>query len=140
MPTYVKVWDQVPDDKDPTKVAEVTQREMTSLIAKEAVARDPKRYSFDDPRLAKPEKVDRTEPAREPVTVEIPADWERMNWQARKRLAAKLGAERSATSDIVNAIIAAEFRRRAVVDITEGGVTKTLDESFVEPISQEPHQ
>lgn len=112
MPAKVKVWDR---EADGGKGAFV---EMFSLHGAEAIRNDPKRYSKAKPGT-EPKEVTIEKPKAEDNPEPIPADWETMDWTERRKLAIRLGADRRCTSDIANAIIAAEVRRRSNVKLPE---------------------
>lgn len=106
MPVLKKVWDNKPDDGEPRFV------EMFSLNAIAAVKHDPRRYSFGKPG-DEPRSVEQRRAAVEPNDVEIPDNFSGLPWPERKKLALSLGADRNCTSDIANAIISAEQKRRS---------------------------
>lgn len=123
MPLMVKVWDRKAEGGP-------AQLDMYSLNAKEALRRDPDRYSLTDPNLKPPEAVDRTEAPRPAVGIDIPADWESQPYQDRRKLAIQLGAEKNCSSEIANAIIAASVKRRDPEPAPE-------PEPVVEPVAGE---
>lgn len=86
--------------------------EMLALNAKEACARDPKRYSFEEPGPA-PKEVEHKEPDAPENSIEIPSEWPDLPWQPRRKLAMAFGAEKSVTSDEAATVIKAELKRRA---------------------------
>lgn len=104
MPKEIQVWDKKAGDGG-------AFIKMYSLSAKEAVQTDPERYSLDKPS-DKPKPVEHIKPVVPPVDIAIPDNWQDLPWQERRKLAVSLGAEKKADNDVVNAIIAAELKRR----------------------------
>lgn len=101
----MKVWDRKAGDGGDWV-------EMLSLNAKEACARDPGRYSLDQPN-DKPKEVEHFDAAIPEVPFEIPSGWESLSWQDRRKLALTLGAEKNVDAKTAGIIIAAEVKRRA---------------------------
>lgn len=110
MPAIIKVWDNeaVDDEGKPSPGF----MDMVAVNAKEAVRNDPKRYSLKSPDEADPKETVQRRPPVSVSPMEIPAKWEDLDWQPRKKLALALGAEKNCTSEIANAIIGAEIKRR----------------------------
>lgn len=87
--------------------------EMLALNAKEACARDPKRYSFEEPGPVQKE-VEHKEPDAPENSIEIPSEWQDLSWPQRRKLAMAIGgAEKNITSDEAEIIIRAELKRRS---------------------------
>lgn len=105
MPVLLNVWDKAAGEGGAFV-------KMFSLNAHAAVKNDPKRYSMKKPS-DEPEPSVRQERVRvEAEPTEIPDNWQDLPWQERRKMAIGLGAARNCTSDIANAIISAEAKRR----------------------------
>lgn len=112
MPEIVKVWDneRTNDDGKP----DPGWIEMYAIRAREALKRGKGRYSTEQPPsdAAAPREKKIVRVIADVPPDPIPQDWLALSWPERKKLAVTLGAEKNCTSDIANAIIGAEVKRR----------------------------
>jgi hypothetical protein len=114
VPAIVKVWDRAIDaDGKALKGVEPGWVDMVAVNAKEAVRNDKGRYTFDGPDAPQPKETFHARPKVDVQPTEIPANWESLDWPARKKLAVALGAERNCTADNAALIINAEINRRS---------------------------